>query len=54
MTEITYTINGHTEQFTQQKHALCVDYWYLKNVHPKICLKYVIFGCTQSIWCTDS
>ena len=32
MTEITHTMNFHTEQFTQQKHALCVSYWYCTDM----------------------
>ena len=49
MTQITHTMNWHPEQFTQQKHALCVSYWNLKNGF-KMSLKCVIFGCTPSIW----
>ena len=33
--KITHTMNCHTEQFTQQKHALCVSYWYFRKCTPK-------------------
>ena len=35
MTEITHTMNRCTEQFTQQKHAFCVSYWYFEKCTPQ-------------------